>query len=53
MQKPNDKIVIDNASTQAIYQAQRTFAGVADDIGVYNEDDVQDLVNEVRYGTDE
>ncbi len=49
-QKPNGEIVINNASAQAIYKAQRAFAGVAEDIGVYNEEDVQELVNEVRYG---
>ena len=52
LQKPNGEIVINNASAQAIYKAQRAFAGVAEDIGVYSEDDVQDLVNEVRYGKD-
>jgi len=51
-QKQNGEIVINNASAQAIYKAQRAFAGVAEDIGVYDEDDVQDLVNEVRYGKD-
>lgn len=52
LQKPNGEIVINNASVQAIYKAQRAFAGVAEDIGVYDEDDVQGLVNEVRYGKD-
>jgi len=52
LQKPNGEIVVSNASAQALYKAQRAFAGVAEDIGVYNEDDVQDLVNEVRYGKD-
>lgn len=49
-QKPNGEVVINNASTQAIYKAQRAFEGVAEEIGVYNDDEVQDLVNEVRYG---
>lgn len=52
IQKPNGEIVINNASARAIYKAQRAFAGVAEDIGVHDEDDVQDLVNEVRYGKD-
>jgi len=52
LQKPNGEIVINNASARAIYKAQRAFAGVAEDFGVYDEDDVQDLVNEVRYGKD-
>ncbi len=52
IQKTNGEIVVNNASTQAIYKAQQAFAGVAEEIGVRNEDDVQDLVNEVRYGKD-
>ena len=50
VQKDNGEIVINNASARAIYKAQREFSGVAEDMGVYNEDDVQNLVNEVRYG---
>lgn len=50
VQKDNGEIVINNASTQAIYKAQKAFSGVAEDMGVYNEDDVLNLVNEVRYG---
>lgn len=49
-QKPNGEVVINNASAQAICKAQKAFEGVAEQIGVYNEDDVQALVNEVRYG---
>ncbi len=52
IQKTNGEIVVNNASAQAIYKAQQAFAGVAEEIGVRNEDDVQDLVNEVRYGKD-
>lgn len=51
-QKPSGEIVINNASTQAIHKAQQAFAGVAEQMGVYNEDDVQELVDEVRYGKD-
>ncbi len=49
-QKPSGEVVINNASAQAIYKAQKAFEGVAEQMGVYNEDDVQALVNEVRYG---
>ena len=49
-QKPNGEIVINNASAQAIYKAQAAFEGVAEDIGVYSDEDVQMLVNDVRYG---
>jgi bifunctional DNA-binding transcriptional regulator/antitoxin component of YhaV-PrlF toxin-antitoxin module len=49
MQNENGQITIGNASTQAIYKAQAVFEGVAEKMGVTNEDDVQTLVNEVRY----
>lgn len=50
IQKPTGEIVINNASTEAIYKAQRAFTGVAEAMGVANEEDVQELVNEIRYG---
>lgn len=43
------EVVISNASSAAIRKAQAAFAGVAEQIGVFNEDDVQALVDEVRY----
>ena len=49
-QKPSGEVVIHNASAQAIYKAQKAFEGVAEQMGVYDEDDVQALVDEVRYG---
>jgi AbrB family looped-hinge helix DNA binding protein len=49
LQNSNGEIVINNASSQAIYKAQKAFEGVAEQMGVSNEDDVQALVNEVRY----
>ena len=49
LQKPDGEIVISNASAQAIRKAQAAFSGVAEEIGVYNEEDVQALVDEVRY----
>ncbi len=51
-QKPNGEVVINNASAQAIYKAQKAFEGVAEEIGVCTDDDVQALVDEVRYGKD-
>ena len=44
------EVVINNASATAIIQAQTAFAGAAQDFGVANDDDVQKLVDEVRYG---
>lgn len=49
-QKPDGEVVINNASAKAIYKAQKAFEGIAEQMGVYNEDDVQSLVDEVRYG---
>ena len=43
-------VVMTNASVKAIRQAQQGFIGVAESIGVHNEEEVQNLVNEVRYG---
>ena len=51
-QKPNGEVVINNASAQAIYKAQKAFEGIAEEIGVYTDHDVQALVDEVRYGKD-
>lgn len=50
IENENGEITISNASAHAIYKAQRAFEGVAEELAVYNEDDVQKLVNEVRYG---
>jgi AbrB family looped-hinge helix DNA binding protein len=46
----NGDVVIDNASASAIIRAQKAFEGAARDFGVENEDDVQLLVDEIRYG---
>lgn len=51
-QKQNGEVVLRNASSQALKEAQAAFAGAAEEMGIYNEDDVQSLVNEVRYGKD-
>lgn len=52
LQKPNGEITINNASAKAIINAQKAFYGVADEAGISNENDVQNLVNEIRYGKD-
>lgn len=51
-QNQSGEIVINNASAKAIYNAQAAFEGVAEQMGVKNEDDVQALVDQVRYGKD-
>lgn len=49
-QKQNGEIVISNASAPALRKAQAAFAGAAEALGVADEEDVQALVDEVRYG---
>ncbi len=49
-QNPSGEVVINNASAEALMKAQKAFAGVAEKLGVKDEDDVQKLVDEVRYG---
>ena len=44
------EIVVSNASSKAIRKAQAAFAGAAETMGVTSEDDIQALVDEVRYG---
>lgn len=51
-QNKDGDVVINNASAKAIYKAQAAFEGIAEEIGVHDENDVQTLVNEVRYGKD-
>jgi len=43
------EIVINNASATAIVNAQKAFEGTAEEFGVNSEEDVQRLVDEVRY----
>ena len=49
-QNQDGEIVVSNASAQAIRRAQAAFVGAAETMGLSGEDDVQALVNEVRYG---
>ena len=50
LQNQNGEIVVSNASAEAIHKAQIAFAGAAEALGVKSEDDIQALVDEVRYG---
>ena len=49
-QNQNGEIVVSNASAAAIRKAQAAFTGAAKEIGVSSEEDIQALVDEVRYG---
>ncbi len=51
-QKQNGEVILSNASVQAVRKAQSAqsaFSGAAEAIGISCEDDVQTLVDEVRY----
>lgn len=49
-QNQSGEIVLDNASTNALLKVQHAMDGVAERLGLSDEDDVQKLVDEVRYG---
>lgn len=51
-QKQDGEVVISNASSQAIKKAQAAFSGAAKMLDVSDDNDIQALVNEVRYGKD-
>lgn len=50
LQKQNGEIIVSNASATALPKAQAAFKEVAEEMGINSEDDIQELVNEVRYG---
>lgn len=43
-----EKVVMMNATTSALLKAQETFRGVAEELGIQNEQDVVDMVKEIR-----
>lgn len=43
-----EKVVMMNATTSALLKAQETFRGVAEELGIRNEQDVVDMVKEIR-----
>ncbi len=49
-QNQGGEVVVANASAQALAKVQNAFTGLAEKLGVQDEDDVQDLIDEVRYG---
>lgn len=51
-QKENGEVIMSNASSQAIRKAQAAFSGAAEGMGISDEDEVQDLIDELRYGKD-
>jgi len=49
-ERNDGEVVINNASATAIINAQKAFEGAARDFDANSEEDVQQLVDEVRYG---
>ena len=43
-----DRVVMMNASLNALLEAQMAFQGVADELGIKDEQDVVDMVKEIR-----
>ena len=50
LKKQNGEIVVSNASPAAIRKTQAVFTGASEALGISSEDDIQTLVEEVRYG---
>ena len=42
------KVIMMNASLDALLEAQQSFAGVADELGLKDDEDVVDMVKEIR-----
>jgi AbrB family looped-hinge helix DNA binding protein len=49
-QNKSGEIVLNNASANALYKVQNAMEGVAERLGLRDEEDVQKPVDEVRYG---
>ncbi len=43
-----NRVILTNASTNALLKAQEAFQGVAEELGIKNEEDVMKLVKEIR-----
>ncbi|MDO4332588.1 MAG: type II toxin-antitoxin system PrlF family antitoxin [Eubacteriales bacterium] len=44
----DNKIIMMNASIHALLEAQKSFQGIADKLGIEDEQDVVDMVKEIR-----
>ena len=49
-QNESGEVVLNNASANALYKVQSAMDGAAERLNLRDEDDVQKLVDEVRYG---
>ncbi|MBQ3309699.1 AbrB/MazE/SpoVT family DNA-binding domain-containing protein [Candidatus Saccharibacteria bacterium] len=52
-EKKNGEVSIRNASTTAIFNAQKSFRGIAEKNGLENDESIMQMVREVRYGEGE
>lgn len=50
-ERANGEVVMANASTAALDEAQQNFRGAAEESGLLTEDDIMNAVREVRYGS--
>jgi len=50
VQKENGEVVVGNAATTALWNAQKAFRGVAEKLKNPDEDEIQSWVDGVRYG---
>ena len=46
--REGDRVILTNASTNALLKAQEAFQGVAEELGIKNEQDIIKLVKEIR-----
>ena len=49
-ERKNGEVVMRNASDAAILEAQNAFKGVADELGLKSDEDIMEMVREIRYG---
>jgi len=52
VQKENGEVVVGNAATTALLNAQESFKGVAEGLNNPDEDEIQSWVDEIRYRKD-
>ena len=50
VRRENGEVVMGNANTQALQEAQQAFEGVAEELGYPTEEEIQSWVDEIRYG---
>jgi len=46
----NDRLILMNAATFALKELQKSMAGEAEKAGIYSDEDVIELISQMRYG---